>query len=207
MAELFDYCQQFSPLEPEALAALLDIAVTKTFRKGQYVLRKGQVCRSLLYVNNGLIKSCFSEDGKEFVMRFFSENLLFSVFDSYFAQSPSKFALVALEPTTVTAIDRAGMETLCAEYHSVETFFRKLLSVATSKMTNRISEMLEGHATDRYDQFVGENSAILQRIGVGDIANYLGITPQSLSRIRAARVNKAATANLPNGKKRKSGLA
>ena len=199
MAELFDYCRQFSSLEPEALEGLLDVAVTKTFRKGQYVLRKGQVCRSLLFVNNGLIKSCFSQDGKEFVMRFFSENLLFSVFDSYFAQSPSRFALLALEPTTLTIIDRVNMETLCAKYHSVETFFRQLLSIATMKMTKRISEMLEGDATERYDQFVAENSAILQRIGVGDIANYLGITPQSLSRIRAAGVN------LPIGKKGKKG--
>jgi CRP-like cAMP-binding protein len=85
----------------------------------------------------------------------------------------------------------------------VETFFRKLISVAATKMTKRISEMLEGDATERYRQFVAENSTILQRINVGDIANYLGITPQSLSRIRAARDRgaRAARQNLPNGKK------
>jgi CRP-like cAMP-binding protein len=197
MAELVDYCKQFSPLEPEALAGLLDASVTRTFRKGQYLLRKGEVCRKLIYINSGLVKSCFTENEKEFVMRFFYENLLFSVFDSYFTQSPSKFALVALEPTTITTIDYAGMEALCQRYHSLETFFRKLLAIATAKMTKRISEMLEGDASERYKQFVEENNAILQRINVGDIANYLGITPQSLSRIRAARQN------LSNGKKKR----
>jgi CRP-like cAMP-binding protein len=136
-------------------------------------------------------------------MRFFYENLLFSVFDSYFTQNPSQFTLVALEDTRVTTISYDNMEALCRNYHSVETFFRKLISVAATKMTKRISEMLEGDATERYRQFVAENSTILQRINVGDIANYLGITPQSLSRIRAARDRgaRAARQNLPNGKK------
>jgi CRP-like cAMP-binding protein len=184
MAELVDYCGQFSPLEPEALAGLLGASVTRTFRKGQSLLRMGQVCRKVFYINSGLVKSCFIGGEKEFVMRFFYENLLFSVFDSYFTQRPSKFTLVALEDTMVTTISHDSMESLCGKYHSVETFFRKLLSVAATKMTKRISEMLEGDATERYRQFVAENSAILQRINVGDIANYLGITPQSLSRIR-----------------------
>lgn len=99
-------------------------------------------------------------------------------------QSGIQINLVALEDTRVTTISYDSMEALCRNYHSMETFFRKLLSVAATKMTKRISEMLEGDATERYRQFVAENSAILQRINVGDIANYLGITPQSLSRIR-----------------------
>ena len=184
MAELVDYCRRFSPLEPESLAELLEMSVTRKLRKGQYLLRKGQACRALYFINSGLVKSCFTEGEKNFVMRFFHENLLFSIFDSYFTQTPSKFSLIALEPTTVTLIGHAGVEALCKKYHSMETFFRKLLAVATTKMTKRISEMLEGDATKRYELFVEENSAILQRVNVGDIANYLGITPQSLSRIR-----------------------
>jgi CRP-like cAMP-binding protein len=69
----------------------------------------------------------------------------------------------------------------------METFYRKLVSVATTRMMRRISEMLEDNARERYNQFVAENSQILQRISLGDLAKYLGITQQSLSRIRAAR--------------------
>jgi CRP/FNR family transcriptional regulator, anaerobic regulatory protein len=79
------------------------------------------------------------------------------------------------------------METLCKNYHCMETFFRKLLSVATVKMVKRISEMLEQDATEQYNKFVEENNSILQRINLGDLAGYLGITQQSLSRIRAAK--------------------
>ena len=69
----------------------------------------------------------------------------------------------------------------------METFFRKLASLAATKMTRRISEMLEENATERYNLFVKENNQILQRISLGDLASYLGITQQSLSRIRAKK--------------------
>ena len=67
----------------------------------------------------------------------------------------------------------------------METAFRKLLSIATINMMKRISEMLEENATKRYNHFLKDNSQLLQRISLGDLANYLGITQVSLSRIRA----------------------
>ena len=120
-------------------------------------------------------------------MRFFSENLLFSAFESYLTQTPSNYMIMAVETTTVTLISHKNMEALCKEHHCVETFFRKLVSVVPLKMTKRISEMLEENATERYRQFVKENKLILQRISLGDLAKYLGITQQSLSRIRAKK--------------------
>jgi len=120
-------------------------------------------------------------------MRFFAENVMFSVFDSYIPEEPSKFALIALEETTVRVISHKAMEQLCSEHHCIETFFRKLLSIATIKMAKRIKEMLDTESTARYNLFLKENSDIVQRISLADIANYLGITQQSLSRIRARK--------------------
>jgi len=184
MADLLQFCQLFSPLEDAVLWELSQQTTTKTYHKGEFLLHSGDTCRYLYYVNEGLIKSYSEKDEKEFIMRFFSENLLFSVFDSYINQTPSKFNLVALEDTTVTLIRYETMEGLCKQYHSMETFYRKLVSIAATKMMKRISEMLEENATDRYWLFVEENNAIHQRISLGDMAKYLGITQQSLSRIR-----------------------
>jgi CRP-like cAMP-binding protein len=186
MAELINYFEAFSPLEESAMEALLKSTSVKTFEKGDYLLKKGQTCRHLFFVQEGLVKSALVKGDKEFIMRFFYENLLFSVFDSLFTQTPSKYSLIALEHTTVTMIGVDTMTELCERYHSVETFFRKLVSLATVKMTRRIGEMLEENATDRYRQFVEDDATIAQRISLGDLAKYLGITQQSLSRIRAA---------------------
>ena len=115
------------------------------------------------------------------------ENRLFSAFESYLTKTPSNFSIMALEDTTVTLIPQKSMEELCRKHHSIETFFRKLVSIVTLHMTKRIRETLEENATERYNQFVEENRQILQRISLGDLAKYLGVTQQSLSRIRSQK--------------------
>jgi CRP-like cAMP-binding protein len=186
MADFLQFCNQFSPLTEEATDELFKNVKTKTLKKGDYLLKTGEVCRHLFFINEGLAKLFFMKDGKEFINIFGIENRLFSAFESYLTQTPSNFMLMALEPTTVTLISYEEMEKLCKKHHCMETFFRKLVSIAATKMTRRISEMLEENATKRYNQFVKENKAIVQRISLGDLASYLGITQQSLSRIRAA---------------------
>ncbi len=186
MDSLLTYCAKFSPLTGEAADELLACTTTKTCKKGGSLLRKSQVCSYIFFINEGLLKLSLTRGNKQFVMRFFAENTLFSVFDSYLTQTPSRFTLTALENTNVTRIGYGDLESLCKRHHCVETLFRNVLSVATTKMTKRISEMLEDSSTERYQQFVHENEAVMQRISLGDIANYLGITQQSLSRIRAS---------------------
>ena len=187
MADIFEYLQQYKSIENEALSELERRIKTKSFKKDEYILKPGVTCKYLYFVDAGLVKSFFFKEDKEFIMRFFSENLMFSVFDSYFTQNPSKYALIALEDTTITFVSNDVMAGLCLKYHGVETFFRTLVSIATVKMMKRIGEMLEDNATERYKQFVEENNDILLRISLGDMAKYLGITQQSLSRIRAAK--------------------
>jgi len=187
MANLDQYFMEFSPLEEEVLATLLQSTTTRIYNKGEYLLQAGSTCKYLYFINEGLAKSFFSREDKEFIMRFFSEGRVFSVFDSFLNRQPSRYSLVALERTTVTLIHADTIEDLCKRNHSMETFFRKLLSVATTRMMKRISEMLEDNATERYNQFIAENNHILQRISLGDLAKYLGITQQSLSRIRTTR--------------------
>ncbi|MDJ1482711.1 Crp/Fnr family transcriptional regulator [Cytophagaceae bacterium YF14B1] len=187
MADFLTFCNDFSPLEEAAVNDLIPHTKTRIFQKGDIIVYNGEVCRHLFFINSGLTKICSFKHDKEFIMRFFSENVMFSVFESFLTQTPSNFEMIALEPTTLTLISYDSMEILCQKHHSLETFFRKLVARATVKMTKRISEMLEENATTRYHQFVNENNHIIHRISLGDMARYLGITQQSLSRIRAQK--------------------
>jgi CRP-like cAMP-binding protein len=187
MTDFAKFCIQFSPLDQDAAAELFHNLKTKTYRKGEFLLKDQDVCRHLFFINEGLAKSFFFKNDKEFIMRFFAENVVFTIFDSYLAQAPSSFTVKALEKTTVTLISYEKMENLCRKYHSVETFMRKLTGVAATKMMKRISEMLEEDTKVRYNKFVDENNQIVHRINLGDIARYLGITQPSLSRIRAGK--------------------
>lgn len=187
MSGFLRFCHQLSPLDNEVAENLLNKVTVKTFQKGDALLKTGDVCRHVFYVEEGLAKTCFSKDYKEFIMRFFPAGAMFTVLDSYVLQKPSTYAVTALETTTVSCVSRSDLEGLCQEHHAVETFFRKLVSVAAVNMMKRVSEMLEENATARYNNFVTENNHLLQRISLGDLANYLGITQVSLSRIRAKK--------------------
>ena len=153
MADFHQFCNQFSPLETEAADELFEKVTTRKIKKGALMLKPGQVCTHLFFIQEGFAKMSFIKNDKEFIMRFFSENRIFSAFERYLTQTHSKYMIVAQEDTTVTLINQAEMEKLCNKYHCMETFLRKLVSIASVKMTKRISEMLEEEATESYNRF------------------------------------------------------
>jgi CRP-like cAMP-binding protein len=159
----------------------------KFYKKGAYLLEPGKVCRHLYYIDKGLVKTSFAMEDKEFIMRFFPQNSFLTILDSYISQTPSKYEIIALEPTVVTLILRSDIEELSKKHHSIEIFQKRLYGIAACNMMQRISEMLVENPSQRYHNFVLHNNAVLQRISLGDLASYLGITQVSLSRSRAKR--------------------
>ena len=124
MTGFIQFVNQLSPLDNEATADLLDKLKSKTVKKGDYLLKSGEVCRYLYFIERGLAKTFFNKDVKEFIMRFFPENSMFTVLDSFLSQTPSTYMILALEQTEVTYISKAEMEDLCKRHHCIETFFR-----------------------------------------------------------------------------------
>jgi CRP-like cAMP-binding protein len=185
--DFIQFCNRLSPLNKEATKDLFDVLKYKSIKKNDYLLKCGEVCRHLYFIDEGLTKTYFINKGKDFIMKFFSENSMFTVLDSFLSQAPSKYMVLALEPTTITYITHTELEALCKKHHCFETFFRKVISLALTSMMKRISETLERNATERYHDFVNGNPSLIQRISLGDLASYLGITQVSLSRIRARK--------------------
>ena len=187
MHPVLTYTDRIVKLGAPARDELLHAFVRQQLPKGACLLRAGQTSQHYHFVEQGLVKSSFYKEDKEFIMTFFKENILFTEIDSYLTCAPSKYQLLALEPTTVHSIARPDIERLCRQHHAVETLFKQLLAFASVGMMKRISEMLEENATTRYHLFVQERAPLLQRISLGDLAAYLGITQVSLSRIRASQ--------------------
>lgn len=187
MNEIIEYTNRISPLTKEAGEDFLQAFEMKTFPKGSFLKSENQQCKHYFLIISGLTKSFFYRDDKEFIMTFFREGMLFTEFNSYLTERPSKYMLIALEDTLVYAIRKDDIITLCNQHHCIETLFSKLFSFTALNMMKRITEMLEENATTRYNKFINENNGLLQRISLGDLAQYLGITQVSLSRIRAGR--------------------
>ncbi|WP_281323043.1 Crp/Fnr family transcriptional regulator [Flavobacterium aestivum] len=187
MNEILEYISKVTLLDTAASEEFLDAFEIRTFAKGDSILKGDQVCKHFYFIKSGLTKSHFYKDDKEFIMTFFKENMMFTEISSYLTEQPSKYMIMALEDTTVYSINKVKILSLCKKHHSLETLFSKLFSLATLGMMKRISEMLEEDATKRYKNFMSEKNEILQRISLGDLSSYLGITQVSLSRIRAKK--------------------
>ncbi|MBC7947770.1 MAG: Crp/Fnr family transcriptional regulator [Chitinophagaceae bacterium] len=187
MIEFVKTCNRLSPLDEVASSELENKLKTRSLKKDQHLLTRTSICNHLFFIDSGLTKTYFNNGEKEFIMRFFREGEMFTVLDSFITQQPSTYAIKALEATEVSYIEQKDLEELCRKHHCIETFFRKLVSIAAVNMMKRISEMLEENASTRYAHFLKDNGHLLQRISLGDLASYLGITQVSLSRIRSQR--------------------
>lgn len=172
-------------LSVEAQTDIAACLTQRVFHKGEIINEEGAVCRKLYFIEKGLVKHFYYHNGKRFVIRFFSEGSFFTVLDSFIPQKPADFTTVALEETTVCYLDYDHVERLAKKHHSFDTFLRVLYSSAAIHNLNRIKEMFNNDAAELYRSFVENNSDLLQRISLGDIAGYLGISQVSLSRIRA----------------------
>ncbi|MCX3264849.1 Crp/Fnr family transcriptional regulator [Pedobacter agri] len=185
--DFLSFVSSLSKLEEVASAAMKSKLYNRKYKKGELILEAGAVCKRIYFVKSGLVKTFFYADSREFIMRFFSEKNMFTVLDSFILQQPSTYSILAIEDCHLTCIDHNELETLSLDFHTIETFYRKLLALAAVNMMERIGSKLEEKAQIAYHKFLKENGALLQRISLADLASYLGITQVSLSRIRAIK--------------------
>jgi len=185
MDTFINYCNKISPLTAEAIEDVSDRLIAKTFKKSQIINREGVVCRNLFFINTGLVKHYYIHKERKFILRFFSENNVFTVLDSFIHQTPAVFTTIALEATDTIQLSYDDVQELCKKHHCFETFIRKNFGMAAIANLKRIKEIFDSDAMELYKEFVKENPHLLQRVSLGDIASYLGISQVTLSRIRA----------------------
>ncbi len=187
MKDFIKNVNKVSQLSKEAEEDLISRIKTKSFKKGQVINKEGQICNNLFFIDKGLVKHYYHHKERVFILRFFSESNFFTVLDSFVNQTPSQFYTIALEDTETSAIDYSDFEELCSKHHSFETFSRKIFTMVAVVNLKRIKEMFDADATELYEEFINENNHLLQRISLGDVASYLGMSQVTLSRIRAKK--------------------
>ena len=187
MSDILAYLNSISTIDKNASDDFVNALKSKSIKKNELLLRSDEICKHLYYMEEGLVKSFSFNNDKEFIMAFYQENMLFTELSSYLSQRPSKYMLLALENSTVKYIHRDALELISKKHHCFETLLRKLFTITSACFMDRISEMLEEDGKERYANFVNDHPSLLQRISLGDLANYIGITQVSLSRIRAAK--------------------
>lgn len=179
--------QAISKVEDDVIPQVLACLKSKSFRKDNHIVKADEVAKNFYFLSSGLVKLYFDNADKKFIMTFFKENSFFTELGSFNTEQPSKYILIAIESTELFYITKSDISLLCQQHHSIETLFRKLNEIASVRMMERISEFLEYDAKKRYSSFLKHNADLLQRISLGDLADYIGITQVSLSRIRGQK--------------------
>lgn len=165
---------------------LLWQAVTlRKYRKRQYVLQAGDVCRHENFVVSGCLRAYYIDDaGTEHIIMFAVEDWWTSDLLSFLTQTPSKLNIDALEDTEVLQIEHLALQTLYLKIPKLERFFRIMMQNAYIAQQQRILFNISKTAKERYLYFIEKYPKLEQRLPQHQIAAYLGITPEFLSQIR-----------------------
>lgn len=185
------YFQKMIALTPNELDRITSRYKTKKVRKGEYVLRKGEICRFEGYVVEGCFKiSATDRQGVEKVLYFAVRDWWVMEIDSFANQTASELDIQALEDSTLLIISKQDKEELYQEVSKVERLFRIMYQKAVSAWQRRLIRNHSMNAEERYHHFITTYPEISELVTNKLIASYLGITQEFVSVIRKRRLGK-----------------
>lgn len=157
----------------------------KKLRKKQYLLQEGDVCKYTAFVNKGILRSyTIDEKGSEHIIQFAMEDWWIADIYSFLTGELSTFNIDALEDAELLLITKAAQDEMVVQVPKMERYLRLLMQNNLIALQRRLISSLNYTAEDKYLQLIAACPSIVQRVPQHYIASYLGITPETLSRIR-----------------------
>jgi CRP-like cAMP-binding protein len=184
---LFSYIEKLSGIDISADEKQILMAhfKPKRFRKRQYFLQEGDVCKYAAFIVKGAAKTfTVDEKGHEHILKLSVENWWLTDFESYYKLTPSRFNIEALEDMEVLQISNASVEEFIRPIPAFSAMQDILAQNYTIAAQKRMRSAISQSGEERYLELVNEYPHFIQRFPQNLIASYLGLTPESLSRIR-----------------------
>lgn len=173
------------------IQSLIDNCAIKTVKKDEFLLQENEHCTHTFFVEKGLLRQ-YSMDpkGKEHILSFAPENWFVTDRESAYFEQPSAYYIQALEDSQVVMVDEQFIRMLSKKIPSFSDFNNKLLHNHIRHLQKRVNQLLSATAEERYLSFIKMYPDILLRVPQAMVASYLGITPESLSRVRKTLADK-----------------
>jgi len=182
---LFNSINEKVFLSGEELQLLKTFFIPKKLRKKQYLLQEGDVNKFTAFVEKGVMRSyTIGENGNEHIIQFALEGWWISDNYSFQTGEPSSYTIDALEDAELLLITTSSMEAMLEKIPKMERYFRLLLQKNIIALQQRLACTLSQTAEEKYLSFSNLYPTIIQRVPQHMIASYLGVTPETLSRIR-----------------------
>jgi CRP/FNR family transcriptional regulator, anaerobic regulatory protein len=185
---LIAYFDNMIPLNDEEKELVKSKFQSRLYRKRQYILQEGDVCKVFNFVVSGCLRLYNVNDaGTIHIIQFATENWWISDLGSFYSMKPSDLNIEAIEDTTVLQIKHGDLLDLYLKAPKFDRIFRVLVENSLVKMQERLLQNLGSDARVRYGEFLRQYPSLSNRIPNTYIASYLGITPEFLSKIRNER--------------------
>lgn len=184
LTQLTAYIRALAPVSDAGIDALIQIAHWATYPKQHTLIRAGQDVATMYWVLCGGLRIYYIKDGKDITDWFAFDMQFITSIESYFKKIPSRYYLQTTMPTEVITFHYTDVERVCAQYSDVEHLMRVVITNTLLDLQQRVVEMQFETAAQRYRNLLQRYPDITQRIALGDIASFLGITQETLSRIR-----------------------
>ncbi|WP_026898035.1 Crp/Fnr family transcriptional regulator [Daejeonella oryzae] len=179
------FLQTVIPFTEDELSEITSCFEKQSISKNEMIVREGQICQKLYFIEHGIGRSFYlNKDGKEITQWFFAEGKFMTSLESFFQQSPSLYYLEMLDDSILYSISRSKLDMLFTKFHNMEKFGRLLSTEMLTKAISKLSAVQFQTAKERYDYMLSEFPNISYRVPLGSIASYLGMTQETLSRIR-----------------------
>ena len=179
--QAIDRFQHLEETEWEEFSEKLEL---KKIKKDDFLIREGQVENHIYFINKGATRNFFIKDAKDYTVDFQFTDEFVTAYYSLITREPSSVFIELLEDSELVAISVKFLNEFYARYHNGEKIGRLIAEYQYIKRLRKEMDLLSLTAEERYAGLMPRNPALIQNISVKHLASYLGIQPESLSRIR-----------------------
>lgn len=188
MDNLLIFLRSLTLLSDKSWEMLQSALSKQVFKKNDFLLRQGEVCSSLFYIDNGFCKSYYEIDGEVKNTGFFFENEIATNVSSFASGQRSEFNIIACEPLTVVEFNKEKLFEISKHAPEIEALGRCCIRLYAVKQEELSTAFQLYSAEDRLKYIEETRPMILQRVSLSQLASFLGVKRETLSRIRKRRV-------------------
>ena len=172
-------------IDDESMQALMDILSIKTYKKNEIIINENESILDFYFIFKGVMRIYFYKKDKIVIERFEKEGGFFGGNYEHLSKYPGVHTFEALEDMIVLKMKHTELELVFKKHHAVETLYRMLLEEFHYKYVDKLYALKSSSSEERYADFVKEYGDIMNRISLKNVASYLSMTSETLSRIRA----------------------
>jgi CRP-like cAMP-binding protein len=182
--QLNDFISKLLPNHGVNFSELDESLQEREVRKGDYLFEEGSICPFIGFILQGCFRVFFLKDGKEITFDFFCENRFIVDYESYFRQKPTRFYFQAVEPSTLLVLNDCSVNLLFERSSEGQRLQRIALETVFFRFRDQLLSLYTDKPEERYLHLLKAEPELVQRIPQYYLASYLGVEPESLSRLK-----------------------